>query len=79
MTRFISCNKPNNISHIAKLFLREVRLHGLPLSIVSGKDVKFVSYGIHSENCLGSNLSFHLYLSCFSGKLDYMVRLRSST
>ena len=45
MTYFIPCNKVNDTSHVAKLFLREVvKLHGLPSAVVFDKDVKFVSY-----------------------------------
>ena len=45
MSHFIPYNKTFDASKVAVVFLQEViRLHGLPLSIVFDRDVKFVSY-----------------------------------
>jgi hypothetical protein len=60
MTHFIACKKTNDATNIAILFFSEiVRLHGLPVSIVSNRYTKFVGHFWRNLwKKLGTNLNF---------------------
>jgi hypothetical protein len=69
MTHFIPCQKTNDSTHIANLFFKEVmRLHGLPRSIVSDRDTKFVgNFWRNLWKRLGTKLYF---ISTYHPQID---------
>ena len=68
----------NDASHIENLFFKEViRIHGLPLNIVSDRDVKFVGHFWRNLwRKLGTNLSFS---SAYHPQIDGQIEVINRT
>ena len=45
MSHFVPCNKSNEVSHVADLYFNDIMcLHGIPKTMVSDRDSKFLSH-----------------------------------
>jgi hypothetical protein len=61
MAHFILCHKIDDAAHIANFFFRDiVRLHGVPNTIISDRDTKFLN---HFWRCLWAKLGIKLLFS----------------
>lgn len=77
MVHFVPCKRTNNASHIAHLFFKEVvRIHGLPKTIVSDRDVKFQGHFWRTLfKKLGANLTYSsAYHPQADGQLEVVNR-----
>jgi hypothetical protein len=60
MAHFIPCQKTNNVVQVVDLYFKEiVRLHGIPKTITSDRDVKFISHFLRTLwKKMGTKLQF---------------------
>ena len=76
MAHFIAYHKTDDASNIANLFFKEiVRLNGMPRTIVSDWDAKFLSYFWKTSVKLGTKLLFSTtYPPQIDGQIEVVNR-----
>ena len=73
MAYFVPCNKYNDASHVVDFYFKDImRLQGIPKTMVSDRDSKFLS---HFGELCGGNLEL-LYYSALLITLKLMVKLK---
>ena len=62
IAHFITCHKSDDATYIVKLFFQEImRLHGIPRTVVTDKDTKFLSHFWRSlRRLVGTKLLFSI-------------------
>ena len=68
MAQFVPCNKYNDASHVADLYFKDImHLHGIPKTMVSDLDSKFLSHFWKTlwtklRTCLPFSTSYHPHI-----------------
>ena len=75
--RFIPFKLGQSTKLLAEKYIQEVvRLHGMPVSIVSDRDTRFLSYFLRSlQESLGEHLKFSTYHPQTDGQLERTIQI----
>jgi len=78
MAQFVPCHKTNDASYIAELYFKEIiSLHGVPITIISDQDSKFLSHFWRSLwKLLGTRL---LFRTTYHPQIDRQTKVTNLT